>query len=776
MPVVYGTQGDDLIDKTYYGLIDGPLTIYGLGGNDQIYGQFYSDDIYGGAGADYIDGGAAFDWARYDDSPSPVAASLLGGGVGGDANGDVFLNIEGLVGSAFNDFLEGDDTPNSLAGLDGNDWLQGEGGGDTLSGQAGDDILEGSIGDDNLSGGIGVDQLSGGADNDTLRGDDGNDVLTGDDGGDALYGGTGADQLMGNNDDDVLEGGEGADTMDGGAGKDALSYSVSSVGVSINLRTGVASEGDADGDTFSNIEDVQGSFYSDIIVGDSNSNGLNGLSGDDSVAGGDGNDTLYDGVGFDHLRGDSGDDQLFGGSDADTLLGGTGSDQLHGDDGDDVLKGGAEADSLDGGLGNDTANYSDSPRAITVDLALGTASGGTGTGDTLTSMEGVSGSNYNDKIRGSSQADILSGGDGDDDLTGGAGADLLIGGLGADFASYSASSLPVTINLQTGDGAGGDAQGDVLKDVEDVTGSRYADSLLGNAAANRLSGGAGNDLLTGGAGNDTLIGGRGADELYGGAGIDLADYTSSGAGVQVDLGAGTFAGGDAEGDSLAGIENLTGSAYSDAFTGDSGASIIDGGTGADTMRGLAGNDGYYVDNPGDKTIEAVGGGTDKVFTSVSFRLTANSAIELLRTTDPSAATALNLTGNTLAQTIEGNTGANTLNGGLGNDTLRGFAGSDIFAFTTALGANNVDTVADYNVAADTVRLQNGVFTGLAAGVLAAAAFFKGTAAHDVDDRIIYNAANGGLFFDKDGTGEAVAVRFATVSTGLAMTSNDFVVV
>ena len=128
MAVVYGTQGDDLIDKTYYGQLDGALTIYGLGGNAQIYGQLYSDDIYGGAGADYIDGGGAFDWAHYDDSPLAVAVSLVGGGVGGDANGDIFVNIEGLVGSAFNDFLEGNDTPNSLGGLDGNDWLQGEGG------------------------------------------------------------------------------------------------------------------------------------------------------------------------------------------------------------------------------------------------------------------------------------------------------------------------------------------------------------------------------------------------------------------------------------------------------------------------------------------------------------------------------------------------------------------------------------------------------------------------------------------------------------------------
>lgn len=282
-------------------------------------------------------------------------------------------------------------------------------------------------------------------------------------------------------------------------------------------------------------------------------------------------------------------------------------------------------------------------------------------------------------------------------------------------------------------------------------------------------------MLTGGDGNDILIGGRGADELYGGAGIDLANYEASAVGVQVDLGAGTCAGGDSEGDSLAGIENLTGSAYSDALTGGADANVIDGGTGADTMRGLAGNDSYYVDNSSDQVIEAIGGGTDKVFTSVSFKRTASSAIELLRTSDSSATTALKLTGNTLGQTIEGNKGTNTLNGGLGNDTLRGFAGDDVFAFTTALGASNVDTIADYNVSADTIRLENAVFTGLAAGVLAAGAFFKGSAAHDADDRIIYNAANGELFFDKDGIGAAAAVQFASVSTGLSIANADFLV-
>jgi Ca2+-binding RTX toxin-like protein len=191
------------------------------------------------------------------------------------------------------------------------------------------------------------------------------------------------------------------------------------------------------------------------------------------------------------------------------------------------------------------------------------------------------------------------------------------------------------------------------------------------------------------------------------------------------------------------------------------------------MTGYGGNDRYVVDHALDKVIEAAVGGADQVLAAVSWTLTANSAIETLSTTNAAGTGAIGLTGNSLAQAIQGNNGANLLDGKAGIDTLQGFGGADTFAFTTALGASNIDTVADFNVAADTIRLENAMFTGLAGGVLSAAAFFKGSAAHDADDRVIYNAATGALLFDKDGVGGAAAVRFATVATGLAMSNADF---
>ena len=96
---------------------------------------------------------------------------------------------------------------------------------------------------------------------------------------------------------------------------------------------------------------------------------------------------------------------------------------------------------------------------------------------------------------------------GDDTLVGGAGVDSLDGGTGTDTADYNASGAAVTVNLTTGTGSGGDAQGDTLVNIEKLTGSAFADVLTGDGNANTLAGGAGADSLFGGAGNDVLIGG-----------------------------------------------------------------------------------------------------------------------------------------------------------------------------------------------------------------------------------------------------------------------------
>jgi len=288
-----------------------------------------------------------------------------------------------------------------------------------------------------------------------------------------------------------------------------------------------------------------------------------------------------------------------GSSGNDALNGGRRSDALYGLDGNDTLRGGAGADALYGGNGEDLASYDNSTAAVNVNLATGTGSGGHAAGDLLFEIEHLLGSNYHDTLTGDAGDNSLDGGAGNDVLAGGAGNDSLIGGSGIDTADYSASGAGGTIDLDAGTAAGGDAEGDVLLQIENLLGSDYADLLAGDSAANTLEGNAGDDSLYGGAGSDSLVGGdgndilqggSGSDRLDGGAGIDSADYSDSTSGVNVSLASSYGYGGSAAGDRLFAIENLFGSAYNDTLYGTSGENFLAGGTGNDFLSADSGDD------------------------------------------------------------------------------------------------------------------------------------------------------------------------------------------
>ena len=211
---------------------------------------------------------------------------------------------------------------------------------------------------------------------------------------------------------------------------------------------------------------------------------------------------------------------------------------------------------------------------------------------------------------------------GDDRLEGGAGADVLNGGPGADIASYTKSPGGVRVYLDGTPGSGGDAEGDVLTEIEDVWGSRFDDRIFGDGANNRLFGNDGYDFLEGGAGADVLHGGEDdglewgspatqRDNVWG----DTVGYTQSDAGVTVNLATGTAAGGHAEGDTLREIESVRGSNHADVLTardddpntelfvfpdfdwpegstlwGQKGDDALHGGTGLDALWGGQGDD------------------------------------------------------------------------------------------------------------------------------------------------------------------------------------------
>lgn len=134
---------------------------------------------------------------------------------------------------------------------------------------------------------------------------------------------------------------------------------------------------------------------------------------------------------------------------------------------------------------------------------------GTNAGETINLSDGVT--NGNDEIFGHGGADWIYGFNGNDELTGGTGADYLNGGNGIDWAIYGDSSVGVRVNLSTGTGDGGTAEGDSLTGIEYLAGSKHDDILTGDSGVNFLSGQLGSDLLIGGAGNDRLSGGRQQD-------------------------------------------------------------------------------------------------------------------------------------------------------------------------------------------------------------------------------------------------------------------------
>ncbi|MCA3254297.1 MAG: hypothetical protein INF91_01610, partial [Alphaproteobacteria bacterium] len=253
----------------------------------------------------------------------------------------------------------------------------------------------------------------------------GDDNVSGLVGRDQILGEAGNDTLDGGAANDTLEGGDGADSLIGGSGDDTASYASSGAGVAVDLGAGTGTGGDAAGDALSGIENLLGSGLADTLAGNNSANILTGGGGDD------------------------------------------------------VLQGAGGADTLEGGAGSDTASYGASASGVNVNLASGAASGGDAAGDVLRGIENVAGSASADTLRGDGGTNLLLGAAGDDQLEGGGGADTLDGGAGTDVVTYARSTAGVSVNLGTGAAVGGEAAGDVLRGIESVVGSAFADTLTG---------------------------------------------------------------------------------------------------------------------------------------------------------------------------------------------------------------------------------------------------------------------------------------------------------
>jgi RTX calcium-binding nonapeptide repeat (4 copies) len=325
----------------------------------------------------------------------------------------------------------------------------------------------------------------------------------------------------------------------------------------------------------------------------------------------------------------------------------------------------------------------------------------------------------------------------------------------------------------------------------DVLTSRIEGATVnGLGGADNLIGQAGNDLLVGGAGNDIMSGGLGDDRFYVDAALDaVSELSGAGSGNDFIFSSVTFtAAANVERLYLTGSANINGTGLDgqvDVIYGNGGKNILDGATGADYLSGGLGDDQYYVNVSADVVTEAAGAaaGFDTIFASGSYTIAANVERLYLLGSAGLSATGRNgqddfLSGNSGNNIINGLSGKDTIRGGLGNDTLTGGFGQDIFQFLAApQTVSNHDTITDFSITDDTIQMDNAVYTLLGAnGVLAANLFKNLLTAQDADDRILYDQANGNLYYDANGLAAGGVTLFADVTNGLALTNLDFVVV
>jgi serralysin len=680
---------------------------------EQLEGSGYEDQLTGDAAANLLLGHAG-----HDTLDGATGADTL---VGGDGNDYYHVDNDGdVVTEANSDKATGgrDTVTSTLASwtLPSNveDLVLGTGA-VTGSGNGLANTITGNTGATNyLNGGLGADTLVGGDGNDTYYVDNPGDVVTetnavqvtgGRDtvvfslaswtlgahiedlilgtGGVTGYG-NGLNNYIAGNDaaNNYLVGGAGADTMVGGDGNDT--YYVDNAGDGCVETNAVQATGGRDTVVSTLASYALGANVEDLILGTGGVTAF-GNSLNNYIAGNHG--------AVNYLQGGAGND---------TMVGGDGNDTYYVDNtGDGCVE--TNADLATGGRDTVVSTLASYALGAHIEDLILDVGGVTAFGNSLNNfLYGNSG--VNNYLVGGAGADTMVGGDGNDTYY----VDNIGDGCVENNAVVATGGRDTVVSTLASYALGANVE-DLILDTGGVT-------AFGNSLNNFLQGNAGAvNYLQGGAGNDTMVGGDGADTYYVDSAGDgcvetNADLATGGRDTVVSTLASYALGANIE-DLILGTGGVTafGNSLNNFLYGNAGAvNYLQGGGGNDTMVGGDGNDTYYVDSAGDGVVETnadlATGGRDTVSSSISYAL-GQFVEDLLL----SGGAAVNASGNGLANYIAGNNAANILSGFDGNDWLQGDAGAD-----TLLGGAGRDTligglgadVFDFNALAESLTGAN----------------------------------------------------------------------
>lgn len=733
-------------------------TIIGGGGDDALWGDGGNDRLEGGDGNDNMDGGDGDDILTDQFGDDVLRGGngndVIQSGSGidetfGGAGNDVILSVQGaaavISAGAGDDFIRGvvTNAAGQLGG-DGNDWIEGGGGGEGDNGAPGTDPVPGH------------DVFVGDGADDRSTGEGGDDIFVGSTGIDRMFGNSGFDWVTYKNSNGIvvdlnnnaldplpiipqrfleIEG------LSGSSGNDFL-FGTDVTAATIGLEGALGSVLDTAGIArIAGLQALLGAGVTsfdggNIILGGGGSDQITGRDGDDIIDGDQWlNVQISTGTGLVNslaalqvglLNGTINPGQLSivrsienGGvaGDVDTAV-------FAGNLAEYILTQGANGtvivtDTVAGRDGSDTLHNMElmafADRTIST---VNAAPIGTPTISDTSPTEGIAVTANTAGISDPNGPAVLTFSFQWQSFNGIAWVNI----VGATLASFTPGAAQVNqpIRVQVsfldaggwtetlfsaattvvGDNFTGDAAANVFNGT---AGDDIANGLGGNDV---LNGNDGNDTLNGGIGNDILNGGLGTDQLNGGAGNDIYIVDNTGDVVN-DVGGGT----DRIDTTLnifnlgANIENLnfigsgnfagTGNGLANNIIGGAGNDTLNGVGGADRLQGLGGDDIYFIDSVGDNVVEAVGGGSDTMLSSVTRTIAAN--VEVLTLT---GAGNINANGNAVANVLNGNSGNNVLSGlggndrldgGTGNDILIGGANNDVFVFSTpAYGADRIN--------------------------------------------------------------------------------------